>query len=246
MLSKVSVHNENRTELDEVINRLEALADPEKVRLKREKFGIHADNSLGIYHKDLKLIAKELGHDNLLALQLFETGIYEARILCSKMFKPEDITDELIEVWVKTFESWEICDSFCMGLIAKSVFAQKKISEWTIRRAEFEKRAGFVVMAAYCMADKKSGNEVFEQFLPIIEREATDERLYVKKAVNWALRNIGKRNVDLNAEAINVARNLSVSDNKPARWVGRNALTELGKSTVNVLDYPRSVYRKNI
>jgi 3-methyladenine DNA glycosylase AlkD len=169
--------------LDDVINRLEELADPAKVRLKREKYAISADNSLGIYHKDLKLIAKELGQNNELAIQLFETGIYEARILCSKMFKPADITEELMQNWVKTFDNWEICDSFCMGLFAKSRFAQQKNFKWTLREREFEKRAGFVIIAAYCMADKKAGNEVFEQFLPVISKEAIDQRLYVKKAV---------------------------------------------------------------
>lgn len=229
--------------LEEVIARLESLANPEKVLLKREKFGISADNSLGIYHKDLKLIAKELGQNNELAIQLFETGIYEARILCSKMFKPADITEELIEAWVKTFENWEICDSFCMGLFAKSAFAQGKILEWTLRDREFEKRAGFVIMAAFCMADKKSGNNTFEEFLPLIEREATDSRLYVKKAVNWALRNIGKRNSDLNIQAITVAKKISMLESKSAKWIGSNALRELGDPNVNVLDYPRSVYR---
>lgn len=229
--------------LADVIKRLEGLADPEKVKLKREKFGISTDNSLGIYHKDLRLISKELGHNNELAIQLFETGIYEARILCSKMFKPSDITEDLMEVWVKTFDNWEICDSFCMGLFAKSELARKKILEWTLRDNEFEKRAGFVIIAAYCMADKNAGNDVFKQFLPLIEREAIDDRLYVKKAVNWALRNIGKRNCDLNIEAITVAKNLSVLENKSAKWIGRNALSEFRKSTVNVLDYPRSVYR---
>lgn len=231
--------------LEDVIKRLEGLANPEKVLLKREKFGISADNSLGIYHKDLKIIAKELGHNNELAIQLFETGIYEARILCSKMFKPTDITEDLIEGWVKTFENWEICDSFCMGLFAKSVFAQDKIFEWTLRHSEFEKRAGFVIIAAFCMADKKSHNDTIEQFFPLIEREAADDRLYVKKAVNWALRNIGKRNFDLNITAIAVAKKISMLESKSARWIGGNALSELEKPTVNVLDYPRSIYRNN-
>jgi len=104
---------------EDVIERLEGLADQQKVRLKREKFSINADHSLGIYHKDLKIIAKELGHNNELAIELFETGIYEARIFCSKMFKPAEITEKLIETRVKTFENWEICDTFCMGLIAR-------------------------------------------------------------------------------------------------------------------------------
>ncbi|MFT5706624.1 MAG: 3-methyladenine DNA glycosylase AlkD [Oceanospirillaceae bacterium] len=231
--------------LEEVIKKLEGLADSEKVKLKRDKFGIHATNSLGIYHKDLKLIAKELGHNNELAIQLFETGIYEARILCSKMFKPADVTDDLMERWVSTFENWEICDSFCMGLFAKSTFARNKILEWTLRNREFEKRAGFVIIAAYCMADKYADNETFEQFFPLIISGASDDRLYVKKAVNWALRNIGKRNPDLKMKAITVAKKLSIHERKPAKWIGCNAMSELGKPTVNVLDYPRSIYRNN-
>lgn len=230
--------------LEDVIKRLEGLADPKKVRLKRDKFGISADNSLGIYHKDLKVIAKDLGQNNELAIQLFETGIYEARILCSKMFKPADITEDLMEAWVKTFTNWEICDSFCMGLFAKSVFAQRKILEWTLREPEFEKRAGFVIIAAYCMADKHADNEVFRKFLPLIERESIDDRLYVKKAVNWSLRNIGKRNVDLNIEAINLAKKLSDFDSKPEKWIGNNALRELEKRNVNILNYPRTIYQK--
>lgn len=231
--------------LEDVVKKLEGLGNPEKVKLKSDKFGINAANSLGIYHKDLKLIAKELGHNNELALQLFDTGIYEARILCSKMFKPADITEDLMESWVTTFENWEICDSFCMGLFAKSPFAQQKILSWTLRDREFEKRAGFVIIAAYCMADKHAANEVFKEFFPIIERNAMDDRLYVKKAVNWALRNIGKRNRDLNGEAIAVAKRLALHEDKTPRWIGNNALTEFNKLTLNVLDYPRSIYRNN-
>ncbi len=230
--------------LEYVIKKLEYLADSEKVALKREKFGISADNSLGIYHKDLKVIAKELGQNNELAIQLFETGIYEARILCSKMFKPSDITEDLMEVWVKTFENWEICDSFSMGLFAKSVFARQKILEWTLREREFEKRAGFVIIAAFCMADKNADNEVFKRFLPLIERESIDERFYVKKAVNWALRNIGKRNRDLNVEAAIVSERLSISEIKSAKWIGNNALRELEKQNINILNYPRVRYPK--
>ncbi len=107
------------------------------------------------------------------------------------------ITPELMEKWVQTFENWEICDSFCMSYFAKTPYAVEKALEWSAREPEFEKRAGFVMMTSYCTVDKTAGNEVFEQFLPVIAREATDEQLYVKKAVNWALRNVGKRNVDL-------------------------------------------------
>lgn len=230
----------------EIIARLYDLQDPEKVIFKEQKFGIVSNNALGIYHKDLKVLAKDIGQDNELALQLFDSGIYEARLLCSKMFKPNDVTEPLMEKWVRTFENWEICDSFCMGLFSKSKFAHAKILEWTQREPELEKRAGFTILASYCMADKTSGNEHFEQFLPIIKRAANDERLYVKKAVNWSLRNIGKRNVDLNKRAIEVAYELLELESKSAKWIAKNALAELQKENVRMSDYPRAEYRNPV
>lgn len=227
---------------NEIIECLYDLKDPEKVIFKEKKFGIVSHNSLGIYHKELKMIAKEIGQDNELALQLFDSGIYEGRLLCSKMFKPKDVTESLMEKWVKTFENWEICDSFCMGIFSKSPFAPSKILEWTERASEFEKRAGFAIMASYCMADKKSENELFEQFFPIIKREANDERLYVKKAVNWSLRNIGKRNIDLNAKAIDVANEILQFESTSAKWIAKNALKELQRDDVRMSNYPRSEY----
>ncbi len=231
---------------NEIIECLYDLKDEEKVIFKEKKFGIISNNSLGIYHKELKMIAKEIGQDNELALQLFDSGIYEGRLLCSKMFKPKDVTEQLMEKWVKTFENWEICDSFSMGLFSKSKFALTKILEWTERKPEFEKRAGFTIMASYCMADKLSENELFEQFFPIIKREATDERLYVKKAVNWSLRNIGKRNIDLNRKAIETAYEILDFNNKSAKWIGKNALTELQKDNLRMSDYPRAEYKSPV
>lgn len=227
----------------ETMDRLNALQNPEKVVFKEKKFGIVSNNSLGIYHAELKKIAQDIGKDNELALQLFDSGIYEGRILCSKIFKPQDITIDLMEKWVKTFENWEVCDSFSMGLFAKSNFALEKTLEWTKRKPEFEKRAGFTIMAAYCMADKLSGNTVFEAFFPIIKREANDERVYVKKAVNWALRNIGKRNIDLNKKAILVAQEILENESPAAKWIAKNALNELKKDNIRMSDYPRAIYR---
>ncbi len=230
----------------EIIECLYDLRDAEKVIFKEKKFGIKSNNSLGIYHKELKIIAKDIGHDNELALQLFDSGIYEGRLLCSKMFKPKDITEQLMEKWVKTFENWEICDSFCMGLFSKSEFALAKILEWTKREPEFEKRAGFAILASYCKADKKSGNELFEQFFPIVKREANDERLYVKKAVNWALRSIGKRNIDLNRKAIETANEILKFKCKSAQWIAKDAIRKLEGVKVNILDYPREIYRNPV
>ncbi len=228
---------------DDVLACLYDLQDSEVVSFKEKKFGVISNNSLGIYHKDLRIIAKEIGRDNDLALQLFDSGIYEARLLCSKIFNPKDLSSELAESWVVTFENWEICDSFCMGLFAKSGLAVEKIMSWTHRKAEFEKRAGFAIMAAYCMADKKADNSVFEAFLPIIKRESNDDRIYVRKAVNWALRSIGKRNIDLNNTAILKAHEIVTLDSKAAKWIGKDAIRKLKADTVSILDYPRAIYR---
>ena len=230
-------------EYQEVINALHKLANQENVAFKKRKFGIAANNSLGIYQKDLKELANKIGTDSVLASRLFDSGIYEARILASKIFNPKELTNDLLEKWVVTFENWEICDSFCMGLFAKSEFAIPKIIEWSERENEFEKRAAFAIMAAYCMADKKAANSVFENFFPIINREANDDRLYVRKAVNWALRNIGKRNVDLHKKALKTASQLVKMNTKCAKWIGSNAISQLTKQKVNILDYPRAIYR---
>lgn len=227
----------------QVINKLKVLSDPEKIEIKEKKFGIKARDSLGIYHSDLKVLAKEIGQDNKLALALYDSGIYEAKILCSKVFDPDCISEEQMDKWAANFENWEICDSFCMGFFAKSNYALSKASEWSEADTEFVKRAGFVIMAAYGFVDKKSGNDVFEKFFQPIEREAHDDRIYVKKAVNWALRNIGKRNVDLQRKAIEVTSRILLTDSKSAKWVAKNALNELRKPDVNILDYPRSLYR---
>lgn len=231
---------------DEIKDCLYRLQDVDKVIFKEKKFGIVSHNSLGIYHKELKMIAKDIGQNNELALQLFDSGIYEGRLLCSKIFRPKDVTEPLMEKWVKTFENWEICDSFCMGLFSKSEFATTKIFEWTERKPEFEKRAGFAIMASYCMADKTSGNELFERFFPIIKLEADDERLYVKKAINWALRSIGKRNIDLNRKVLEIANEILELENKSAKWIAKDAIRELEGENVNILDYPREIYRNQV
>ncbi|MEM9686489.1 MAG: DNA alkylation repair protein [Bacteroidota bacterium] len=231
---------------DDIISKLNEMANPEKIAIKAQKFGIIANNALGIYHQDLKALAREIPKDDQLAIKLFESDIYEARLLCSKLFNPKNLTESLMDKWVSTFENWEICDSFCMGLFAKSNYAVPKAIEWTERTKEFEKRAGFATIAAYCMADKKSTNEIFKLFFPTLLRESTDERQYVKKAVNWALRNLGKRNKDLNKNAISVAYQILEINSKSAKWIGKNALKELEKDNVRIADYPREHYRKKL
>lgn len=228
---------------DQIITELYARSDPKVVDYKRHKYGIQAENALGIYHKELKEMARLIPKDNSLAMQLFDSGIYEGRLLCSKIFNPKDLTDVIMEKWVVTFENWEICDSFSMGLFAKGDLAIAKIKEWTARPEEFQKRAGFATLSAYCMADKTSSNEVFEQFLPLIEREVIDDRIYVKKAVNWSLRSIGKRNRDLNKASIFCANRILEINDKTAKWIASNALKELQRPDVRISDYPRKIYR---
>ncbi len=229
----------------QILDILKQKADPEKILFKEKKFGVISNNALGVYHKDLKEIANQIPKNDEIAIALFETHIYEARLLCSKIFNPDNLTESLMDEWTSTFENWEICDSFCMGLFAKSSFAVPKAIEWTKRTREFEKRAGFTTIAAYCMADKIAPNNKFEQFFPIIMKACTDERIYVKKAVNWALRNIGKRNIDLKIKAISLAEEMLNMENKTAKWIANNALTELRKNNVRSSDYPRDIYRKN-
>ncbi|PQJ79452.1 DNA alkylation repair protein [Polaribacter porphyrae] len=229
---------------EEIISKLKQLENLENVLYRKQKFGIESTNALGITHKDLNAIAKEIGKNNELAIQLFDSGIYEGRLLCSKVFNPKDVTEDLIEKWVVTFENWEICDSFAMKLFSRSKFALAKILDWCNRENEFEKRAAFAIMASYCMFDKKSENELFIQFLPIIKEASTDDRLYVKKAVNWALRNIGKRNIDLNKEAIKQANEIVKLPSNSAKWIANDALRELQKDGVRISDYPRNIYRK--
>lgn len=228
----------------QIIEILKKDANPDKILIKETKFGVISNNALGIYHKELKELAKKIPKNDEIAIELFESNIYEARLLCSKIFNSENLTEDLMDKWVITFENWEICDSFCMGLFAKSKYAVPKALEWSKRKREFEKRAGFTIIAAYCMSDKESLNDTFEQFFPVIKRECTDERLYVKKAVNWALRNIGKRNIDLKLKAISVSEEILKINNKTAEWIAKDALKELTNEKVRISDYPRNIYRE--
>ena len=240
-------------QLSEVLKRLQALADPEKIAFKQKKFGIVASNSLGIYQKDLKELASSIvknftkGNDKLkqneLALALYDTGIYEARLLTSRLYDPKSITKSQMNKWVADFENWEICDSFCMGFFTKSEYAVEKALQWSSNKEEFTKRAAFAIIATYGFVNKNAANEIFEPFFPIIKRESSDERIYVKKAVNWALRSVGKRNIDLKRMAISTAQEIQKQDSKAAQWIAKDALRELQGAAVKVQDHPRHIYR---
>jgi 3-methyladenine DNA glycosylase AlkD len=229
--------------LKQTLTELDLLANPEKVHFKQKKFGVIANRSLGIYHSDLKVLAKKIGHQPDLAIALIHTEIYEARLLASKILKPADVTEQQMDLWITQFENWEVCDSYCMGLFSKTEYAFQKIMDWSTRENEFERRAAFATLSSYCMANKKADNGHFELFFPLIINAATDPRLYVKKAVNWALRSLGKRNIDLHKRALEVATEILEFDSKSAKWVASDAIKQLNASRVNILDYPRSIYR---
>jgi 3-methyladenine DNA glycosylase AlkD len=211
---------------EEILAHLKSLADPENVE-GMARFGINPANTLGVSIPTLRGLAKSHRCDHALALGLWSSGIHEARILAAFVDDPKQVTAKQMEAWVKGFDSWDVCDQVCGSLFDKTAFAHQKAVQWSRRREEFVKRAGFVLIASLAIHDKQSGDEAFENFLPIILREAGDERNYVRKAVNWALRQIGKRNKGLHAKALKVARGLSSSGSRTARWIGSDALREL-------------------
>jgi 3-methyladenine DNA glycosylase AlkD len=229
--------------LSEVLQKLKSLANPEVAEFKAKKFGIPSNNALGVFQKDISQIAKETGKNSPLAIALFETEIYEAKLLASKIFKPRDLTKSLVKTWTSEFDNWEICDSFSMAVYAKSPLAYWVIDSYRDRTPEFERRTAFATMAGYCSSDKKAENKVFESYFESIIAASTDDRNFVRKAVNWALRSIGKRNKDLNILAQELAQELSESKNKTARWIGSDADKELSHPGVRISDYPRHIYR---
>src|SRR5688572_6384116 len=187
--------------VDNVIARIRALARPGG-REGMARFGINPDRALGVRIPDLRWLAKQVGTDHPLALGLWKTGIHEARILASMIDDPGAVTERQMESWVGDFDSWDLCDQCCGNLFDRTPFAFDKAVEWAGREEEFVKRAGFALMAWAAVHEKGADNRAFLEFLPVIEREAHDDRVLVKKAVNWALRQIGKRNPRLNRAAV--------------------------------------------
>ena len=189
----------------DVLDKLQSKAQPEQLK-GMAKYGITVERRLGISVPDMRKLAKEIGRDHKLALDLWRTGIAEARIVAAMVGDPVKLTEEQMEDWVKGINSWDVCDQVCMNLFEKNQLAWKKIVDWSEREEEFVKRTAFSLIACLAWHDKKASDEKFIELLPVIIRGATDERNFVKKAVNWALRNIGKRNLNLNEAAINTAK----------------------------------------
>jgi len=215
----------------EIVAELQSLANPANVA-GMACYGINSENMLGVSIPSLRAMAKRIGRDHALALELWASGIHEARILAGLVDDPAQVTAAQLERWVKDFDSWDVCDGVCSNLFDKTPFAWDKAVAWSARSGEFVKRAGFVLMAALAVHDKKAPDERFKKFLPLIESEAVDERNFVKKAVNWALRQIGKRNRALNRDAIAAAKRIRKIDSRSARWIAADALRELESGAV--------------
>jgi 3-methyladenine DNA glycosylase AlkD len=215
----------------DVLNKLQSKAQPEQLK-GMAKYGMTVEQRLGVSVPDMRKMAKEIGRDHKLALDLWRTGIAEARIVAGMIGDPAKLTEEQMEDWVKDINSWDVSDQVCDNLFEKNQLAWKKIVDWSEREEEFVKRTAFSLIACLAWHDKKAGDEKFIELLPVIIREATDERNFVKKAVNWALRNIGKRNLNLNRAAINAAKEIQRLDSKAARWVASDAIRELESDDV--------------
>jgi len=217
--------------LGRVLRQLDTLADRSRLA-GMARYGIQVDKALGVSIPELRGIARKIGTDHDLALRLWDTGIHEARILASMVDDPKEVTPVQMDLWVRGFDSWDLCDQVCSNLFDRTSYAFDKAMRWSRRRDEFVRRAGFATMACAAVHRKDVEDERFEAFLPMIAAAATDERNYVKKAVNWALRQIGKRSRVLNRKAIATAKHIAKLDSGAARWIAADALRELSSPVV--------------
>lgn len=191
------------------------------------RYGINVQNAFGVSMPLMRNLAKKIGVNQKLSLELWDSGFHEAKHIASMIGDPERVTKGQMNKWVKDFNSWDVCDGTCSNLFRKTPFAIEKILEWAERKEEFVKRAGFSLLCYVATHHKKRDDKEFLQFLPLIKRHASDERNFVKKAVNWSLRQIGKRSRFLNKEALKTAREILELDSKAARWIARDAIREL-------------------
>jgi 3-methyladenine DNA glycosylase AlkD len=212
--------------IDQVISTLHSLSNPAAAE-RAAYYGIHSKNLLGLSAPALHKLAREIGKDHEFALQLWESGIADTRILAALIDIPSRLSEGQMEAWASDFDSWGICDGVCLHFFRQYPLAHTKAVEWSTRPEEYVKRAGFVLMAALAIHDKKAEDSRFEVYLPIILREAVDERFYVKKGVNWALRQIGKRNVYLNVRSIDTGEKMLLIKSPSASWIAHDALREL-------------------
>jgi 3-methyladenine DNA glycosylase AlkD len=196
------------------------------------RFGIRANKVLGVSKPKLDELAKKIGKNHELGMELWRTGIHDARLLGVLISEAEQVSAKQMDCWVRDFDNWDVCDGSCCHLFVFAAPAWKKAFEWTRRKKEFEKRAGFALAAFLAVHDRRAADAIYLKFLKTIEREAWDDRNFVRKAVNWALRNIGKRNLRLNRAAISSAERIRRQDTRAARWIAADALRELRSEAV--------------
>lgn len=214
-----------KKDINLIINEIKSeliLQGSEKNREGMARFGIRIEHALGTGMGPVREIAKRYRRNHALALALWETGIHELCILAAWVDDPAEVTPQQMEHWVKDFNSWDLCDQACMRLFCRSPYAWEKVREWSTREGEFERRAAFALMAAMAVHLKKVPDTEFLPFFPILAEGALDERHLVSKAVDWALRQLGKRSEYLREKAWALAEQLSVSESRPARRVGRS------------------------
>ena len=211
---------------EEIIKRLKSLSDPEAVK-GMAQYGINSKNNLGVSIYKLRPIAKEIGKAHELALELWDSRIHDARLLACFIDDPSKVTGKQMNSWAKDFDSWDICDQACTSLFDLTPLAWEKVFEWAERDEEFVKRGAFSLIAGLSVHNKKASDENFRQFIPIIKKHSIDGRNYVKKAVNWALRNIGKRNLILNKDMIRLSKEILKINSKTAKWIATDAIREL-------------------
>jgi len=213
-------------ETQDILNFLQEHSNPANVK-GMARFGIATGQAFGVPLPALRQQAKLYKNNHALALELWQSGYHEARIMATMIDDCKKVTEAQMEQWVRNFDSWDVCDQCCSNLFDKTSFAIQKSIEWSTRPEEFVKRAGFTMMACLAVHAKKMNDNEFLKYLPLIVRESTDNRNFVRKAVNWALRQIGKRSTMLHREALAVAQKMMLSENKTARWIGTDAGKEL-------------------
>jgi 3-methyladenine DNA glycosylase AlkD len=219
------------TKTNDILKRLRAAGSAANVA-GMARYGIRPAKSYGVSTPVIRSLAKELGRDTELASALWSTNVLEARILAAMIADPLRIAEREIERWVREFDCWSVCDSSCIGLLWKTPFAWRKVREWSCREPEYERRAAFALLAGLAVHDKQATDKQFLSALRLVSKTAGDDRNFVKKAVNWALRQIGKRNAELRVAAIDVAESLAASESRSARWIGHDALRELRRKTL--------------
>ena len=217
--------------LPEVLARLER-ASTARDRDNLARFGIVAAKHYGVSMANVQKLGRSLGRDHALALSLWKSGWYEARLLASFVADPTQISAALMDAWCRDFDNWAVCDTLCFYLFDRTPHAWAKVAAWHDRSKEFEKRAAFALLASLAGHDKAASDQRFLDSLRFIEKAAADERNFVKKGVNWALRRIGWRNAALNAAAVKLSRRLADSAEAAPRWIGKDALRELTSAKV--------------